>query len=78
MDDEIGIAADWRGEMRVAGRGQAEVSEVVGGISRLLHRSQHEKRDRLFFRFALDALDQFLEVTRPKRRHRRSEAVAEA
>ena len=38
VDDEIGIAADRRGEMRVARRREAEVPEVLRRVARLLHR----------------------------------------
>ena len=33
MDDQIGIAADRRGEMRVAAQVQAEMAEILGAYS---------------------------------------------
>ena len=36
VDDEIGIAADGRGEVRVAGRGEGEVSLVFLAVAGLL------------------------------------------
>ena len=47
------------------------------GVARLLHRPQHQERDRLLFRLAVDLLDQLLEVPRLDGVGRRGEAVAE-
>ena len=66
MDDQIRIAADRRREVRVALRREAEMTEVLGRVARLLHRPQHEERDGLLLRLALDALEQPLEVPRPQ------------
>src|SRR2546428_523537 len=78
MDDEVGITTDRRGEMRVARGREPEVPEVFWRVARLLHRPQHEKRNRLLFGLAVDSLDELLEVTRAKGACRRGEAVAEA
>jgi hypothetical protein len=47
MDDEIGIAADRRCEMRIAAQVQAEVPVVVGGVLGLRLRAQHHIVDDL-------------------------------
>ena len=52
--------------------------EVLRRVARLLHRPQHQERDRLLFGLAVDPLEQLLEVPRPQRGQRRAEAVAEA
>src|SRR5688572_31752150 len=62
MDDEIGIAANRRGEMRVVLGGQPEVAEARRVVPRLLHRPQHQRRDRPLLRGAAHAVDQLLEV----------------
>ena len=77
VHDEIRITADRRREMGVARRRQPEVPEVRRVVARLLHRPQHEKRDRLLFRFAVNLLDEVLEMARPYRVGGRREAVAE-
>jgi len=41
MHDQVGIAADRRSEMRVLVEGQREMAERVGGVARLLQRTQH-------------------------------------
>ena len=64
MHDEVGIAADRRGEVRVAVGGEAEVPEVRRVVARLLHRPQHQERDRLLLGRAAHALDELLEVAR--------------
>src|SRR6185436_17850994 len=78
MDHEIGIAADRRGEVRVTRRRKAEVAEVLRRVARLLHRAQHEERNRLLFGLAVNPLDELLEVARTQRTGGRREAVAEA
>ncbi len=52
MHDEIRIAADRRREVRVGVGRQAEVAEIRRVVPRLLHRPQHQERDRLLFRLA--------------------------
>ena len=56
MNDQIGIAADRRREVRVELRSQAEVPKIVLVIPRALHRAQHQKRDRLLFGLAVHLL----------------------
>ena len=64
VDDQVGIAADRRGEVRVAVGREAEVPEVLRVVARLLHRPQHQERDRLLLRRAAHPLDELLEVAR--------------
>jgi hypothetical protein len=64
VHDEVRIAANGRREMRVARRGEAEVAQVLWCVARLLHRAKHQKRDRLLFGFAFDALQELLEMSR--------------
>ena len=64
MDDEIRIPADGRREVRIGVGRQPEVAEVGRVVSRLLHRPQHQERDRLFLRLAAHFLHQALEVAR--------------
>ena len=44
--DQVGVAADRRGEVAVARRAQAGVADVLGRVVRLLERAQHERRER--------------------------------
>ena len=60
VHDEVGIAADGRGEVSVGGRGQGEVALVDLGIARLRERAQHEVTEDALFRLAFDARGQFL------------------
>jgi hypothetical protein len=53
------------------------MSEAHGVVARLLHRPQHQCRDRPLFRRALHSVYQFLEVLWPDRVPARGEAVAE-
>ena len=55
MHDEIGIAADRRGEMGVAAQVEAEMAVVLGGIFGLRLRAQHHLVDQLFDVAAFDA-----------------------
>ena len=64
MDDEIGIAANRRREVRVGLGRQPEVADVHRVVARLLHRPQHQERDRPLLRRAADLLDELLEVRR--------------
>ncbi len=45
--DDVGVAADGRGEVAVGGRVQAGVAEVLGRVVGLLERAQHERAERL-------------------------------
>ena len=74
---QVRIAPDRRGEVRVALGRQAEVADVRRVVARLLHRAQHQERDRLLLRRAAHRLDQLLEVARLDGVRRRAEAVAE-
>src|SRR4030095_16562773 len=71
--DEVGITPDRRGEMRVAFLRQTEVAEILRGVARLLHRAEHQERDRLFFGLALDPFDQLLKMVRTQVVDRRGE-----
>jgi hypothetical protein len=54
------------------------VSGVDRRVSRLLHRSQHEERDRPLFRPVADALEEFLEMPRPQRSQWRAQTQTES
>ena len=60
VHDEVGIAADGRGEVRVGGRGQREVAFVDLGVARLRERAQHQVAENALFRLAFDARGQLL------------------
>ncbi len=60
MHDQVGIAPDGRGEMRISRRRQSEVALVFLGVTRLLQRAQHEVRQNALFRGAGDFLHQLL------------------
>ncbi len=47
MDDEVGVAADRRGEVAVGAGGQSRVAEVLRVVARLLERAEDERRERL-------------------------------
>ena len=53
VDDEVGVAADRRGEVRVRGAREAGVAEVARVVVRLLQRAQDERGKRLLPRPAL-------------------------
>ena len=55
MHDEIGIAADRRGEMRVAAQIEAEMAEILRRIFGLRLRAQHHFIDQPFDIAALHA-----------------------
>ena len=46
MDDEIGVAADRRGEMRVAAQIEAEMAVILVGVFGLRLRAQHHLVDQ--------------------------------
>ena len=60
MHDQIGIAADGRGEMRVGAGGEREVSFVDLGVPRPLERPQHEVRKNALLWLAGDFLRELL------------------
>ena len=64
MDDQIGIAANGRGEVRVAGRGQREVALVAVAVAGLFQRPEHQVAQDALLGFAFDLLDQPLVVAR--------------
>ena len=47
MDDEVRVAADRRGEVRVRAAREPGVAEVARVVARLLERAQHERGERL-------------------------------
>ncbi len=47
VDDEVGVAADRRGEVAVGGARETGVAEVARVVARLLERAQDERRERL-------------------------------
>src|SRR5271170_1210873 len=60
MHDQVGIAADWRREVRVTGCGQREVAQVFFRVARLLKRPQHQVAQDALLRFAGDLGGQLL------------------
>ena len=65
MDDQVGIAADRRREMRVASQRQAEMAMIVGTVDRLALAAQHGLVDQARGRFAFDLLQHAIEIDRP-------------
>ena len=55
MDDEIGVAADRRGEMRIAPQVEAEMAVILVGVFGLRLRAQHDFIDQRLGRVALHA-----------------------
>src|SRR5467141_495827 len=64
VDDEVGIAADRRREMRVLVKREREMAERIGRVSRLLERPQHQIGYDAFFGLAGDFFGQPLVVLR--------------
>ena len=60
MNDQVGVAADGRGEVGVRGRGQRKVAFVDLGIAGLLERAQHQVAQNPLLRLAFDFGGQFL------------------
>src|SRR5579872_1996242 len=60
MHDQVWISTDRAGEVRVCGRGQREVAQVLFGIARLLQASQHQEAEDSLFRLARDFLRKLL------------------
>src|SRR6516165_9653216 len=77
MDEEVWVTSNRRGEVRVACRCKPKMSEIFRRISRLLHRSQHQERNRLLLGLSADSLQQLLKIPWPGLGRRHSEAVAE-
>ena len=78
MDDQIGIAADRRGEVGIAGRCQTEVADVFRLIDRLFHRAQEHAVDHPLFRFAAGGFQQPLNLQRREIFFILRQAVAQA
>ena len=70
MHDQIGIAANGRREVRVAGRGQREVALIAIAVAGLFERSQHQVAQDALLGFAFDLRDQLLIIARREVRHR--------
>ena len=64
MHDQVRIAANRRREMRVLIEGQREMSERVGGVARLLERTQHQVGDDALLGLAGDFFGEALVVLR--------------
>ena len=62
MHDQVGIAADGRGEVRVAAQVQAEVAVVLGRIFGLRLRAQHHLVDELLDVLAFDLVEDAVEL----------------
>src|SRR5437588_2629230 len=60
MDDQVGITAYRRREVRVARRSQSEMPFIHLRVAGLLQGAQHEEAENAFFRFSRDLLRQFL------------------
>ena len=56
MHDEVGVAADRRGEMRIAPQVEAEMAEILRRIFRLRLAAQHHLVDQPFDIAAFDPL----------------------
>ncbi|EXI77174.1 MAG: hypothetical protein AW12_03136 [Candidatus Accumulibacter sp. BA-94] len=64
VHQQIGVAADRRGEMGVMLIGEAEMADVVRAVDRLAQRAQHHRLQQLDVGTTLDARQQFGVVTR--------------
>src|ERR1017187_8438486 len=60
MHNQVGVAADRRGEVRVAGRGQRKMALVDLGVASLLERTQHQVAQNPLLWLALDLRRQLL------------------
>jgi len=56
VDDEVRIAADRRGEVRVEVEGEPEVADIACGVDRLAHRAERRHLYEIFFRLCLSPL----------------------
>ena len=66
MHDQVGIAADRRGEMRVAAQVQAEMAVILRRVFGLRLRAQHDLVDELLGVAALDLGEDAVEGVRPQ------------
>ena len=64
MHQQIGVAADRAGEMRVARQREAEMTDIVGAVCRLRLAAQHHLVDQRRFRRAGDAAQHAVEIAR--------------
>src|SRR5215467_13158339 len=64
VDDKIRIAANRRSEVRVFVKAQRKVTERIGGVARLLERTQHEIRKNALFGLADDFANEALIMLR--------------
>ena len=62
VDDEIGIAPDRRGEVRIAPQIQAEMADVLRGIFGLALRAQHHLVDEMRVLRSRDAVEDRIEL----------------
>src|SRR5207245_2558609 len=62
VNDQVGVTAARRGEMRVLAKRQGEVAERRNRVPRLLERAEHQVREDTFLGFAGDFLGQALVV----------------
>src|SRR5215467_1144184 len=60
MDSQVRVTADGRSEMRVLVEAQREMAERIGGVARLLERTQHEVGQDAFLRLAHHLANQAL------------------
>ena len=65
MHDQIRIAPDRRGEMRVFLSRKAEVPDVLFGVTRLHEGTEHQVSEELPFRFPFKLPAEPLKVLRP-------------
>ena len=71
MHEQVGVAADRRGEVRVAAQVQAEVADVVGGVVGLALAAQHHLVDEVGDGQRLGAREDAVEVPGLQRRRLR-------
>ena len=63
VDDQVGVAADGRGEVRVLQQVQAEVAEILVGVAGLRLRAQHHLVDEVFVLGAPHIAQQLVEAS---------------
>ena len=67
MHHQVGVAADRRGEVRIAAQVQAEVAVVLRRVFGLRLRAQHHLVDQLLVLGAFHAREDLVEVARAQR-----------
>ena len=77
MHQHIGVAADGGGEVGIVGEGQTVMAQIVGRIDRLGHRAYGHRREGIALGFALDAVEQFVQLLGDGTPLRGTEDVAE-